>query len=177
MWGKNREKKGNRKSSRQKKPPQSPTAMPPLPPQPNGCERSNPAGCEDFPPWGPLPLAAAPGTATGKVERPSLLGAAAAQMGPGCRVEGRDKQSLTGLLGQGSERNQLLLAGGAEGREGTLETSRTKPRLQWSKWRWRRFLFVPLLIRVSLKPYSTQRVRKRGREGGAKMRVWGRRHR
>lgn len=177
MWGKNREKKGNRKSSWQKKPPQSPTAMPPLPPQPNGSERSNPAGCGDFPPWGPFPLVAAPSTAAGRVEMPGLLEAAAAHTAPGHRVEGRDKQSLNGLLGQGSERNQLLLAVGAEGRVGTLETSRTKPRLQWSKWRWRRFLFVPLLIRVSPKPYSTQRVRKRGGEGGAKMRVWGRRHR
>lgn len=130
MRGKNREKKGNRKSSRQKKPPQSPTAMPLLPPQPNGSERSNPAACGDSPPRGPFPLATAPGTAAGRVERPSLLEAAACPDAPGRRVEGRDKQSLNGLLGQGSERNQLLLAGGAEGRVGTLETSRTKPRLQ-----------------------------------------------
>lgn len=38
------------------------------------------------------------------------------------------------------------------------------------------FVFVLLLIRVSPKPYSTQRVRKRGGEGGAKMWVWGGRH-
>lgn len=35
------------------------------------------------------------------------------------------------------------------------------------------FLFVPLRVMVSLKPYSTQRVRKRGggEGGGAKMRL------
>lgn len=89
MGEKNREKKGNRKSSRQKKPPQSPTALPPLPPQPNGSEHSNPAGCGDFPPRGPFPLAAVPGTAAGRVGRPSLLEAAAAQMllGTGLRGE------------------------------------------------------------------------------------------
>lgn len=93
MWGKNREKKGNRKSSWQKKPPQSPTAMPPLPPQPNGSERSNPAGCGDFPPWGPFPLVAAPSTAAGRVEMPGLPEAAAAHTAPGHRVEGRQAKS------------------------------------------------------------------------------------
>lgn len=76
MWGKNREKKGNRKSSRQKKTPQSPTAMPLLPPQ-----LQQPCGMWGFPSLGgPFPLAAAPGTAAGRVGRPSLLEAAAAQM-------------------------------------------------------------------------------------------------
>lgn len=57
---------------------------------PNGSERSNPAGRGDFPPWGPFPLATAPGTAAGRVGRPNLLEvAAAAQMllGAGLRGE------------------------------------------------------------------------------------------
>lgn len=70
----NREKKGNRNSSWQKKPLQSHTVMPPLPLQPDGSKCSNPVGCGDFPPWGPIPIAA------GRVGRPSLLEAAAAQM-------------------------------------------------------------------------------------------------
>lgn len=44
---------------------------------------------------------------------------------PGCRVEGRDKQNLNGLLGQGSEQNQLLLVGG-EGQGGHLGDSQNK---------------------------------------------------
>lgn len=56
---------------------------------PNASKRSNPAGCEVFPPWGPLLLAAASGTDAARVGRPSLLEAAAAQMllGAGLRGE------------------------------------------------------------------------------------------
>lgn len=75
-------------------------------------------------PGGPFPLAAAPGTAAGRVGRPSLLEAAAAQMLL-VQVEGRDKQNLNGLLGQGSEWNQLLLAGGG-GQGGHLGDSQNK---------------------------------------------------
>lgn len=64
----------------------------------------------------------------------------------------RDEQSLKELLGW---------AGGGEGRAGDLETSRTKLRLLWDGWRWRRFPFVPLLIRVSPKLYSTPKAGKR----------------
>lgn len=80
MLGENREKKGNRKSSRQKKLLQSPTVMPLLPLQPDGSKHSNPAGCGDFPPWGPFLLAAR------RVGRPSLLHAAAAQMPLGAEL-------------------------------------------------------------------------------------------
>lgn len=88
MLEENREKKGNRNSSWQKKPLQSPTVMPPLPLQPDGSKCSNPVGCEDFPPWGPIPIAA------GRVGRPSLLEAAAAQMllGAGLR-QGKSKRA------------------------------------------------------------------------------------
>lgn len=48
-----------------------------------------PCGMWGFPSLGPFPLAAAPGTAAGRVGRPSLLEAAAAQMllGAGLRRE------------------------------------------------------------------------------------------
>lgn len=83
---------------------QSPTVMPPpLPPQPDGSVCSSPAGYGDFPPWGPFPLAADPGTAAGRVGGPSLLEAAAAQTFLGAGLRGRDKQNLNGLLEQGLE--------------------------------------------------------------------------
>lgn len=118
----------------EKKTPRSPTAMPPLLPQPNGSERSMAAGRGGFPlpggPFRPPGSAAAPGTAAGRVERPRLLEAAAAQTTSGRRTRGIDEQSLAELPGQVPERNRSLLAGGGEGRAGNLETSRTKPRLQ-----------------------------------------------
>lgn len=134
--GKNREKKGNRKSPQQKKPPRSPTAMPLLLPRPKGSKRSIPAGRRGRGGsllGGPFRLpgpAAAPGTAAGRAERLSLLEAAAAQATSGRRIwGGRDEQSLNELLGQVSERNRSLLAGGGGqgGQLGDIQNKATAP--------------------------------------------------
>lgn len=88
--GKNREKKGNRKSSRQKNNTAVSYSAAPTPTAAKWLRAQQPCGMwGDFPPWGPFPLAAAPGTAAGRVGRPSLLEAATAQtlLGAGLRGE------------------------------------------------------------------------------------------
>lgn len=170
MWGKNREKKGNRKSSRQKKPPQqSPTAMPKCQMAPSAATRQDvgislPGG----PFLSPLPPAQPQGGWEGRTSWKLLLLLV-------CRVEGRDKQNLNGLLGQGSERNQLLLAGGG-GQGGHLGDSQNKATAPMKWMTMETVSFRSATDQGITETLQHSRVRKRGGEGGAKMWVWGGRH-
>lgn len=87
MWGENREKNGNRKSSRQRKTPQSPIVMPPLPPQPDGSVCSSPVGYGVFPPWGPFSARRCPRHSRRESRRAKPPGSCCCPDTPGCRVE------------------------------------------------------------------------------------------
>lgn len=89
MWGENREKKGNRKSSRQKKPPVSYSDAPATPTAARWLRMQQPCGIWGFSSLGALSARRWPRHSRRESRRAKPLGSCCCPDIPGCRVEGQ----------------------------------------------------------------------------------------